>query len=75
MSDFNKVIALSPDNAEGHFNRGNIYFDKQQLNEGIADFSRTIEIDPGHYEALGNRGVALMARVTPRWVWQTMTLL
>ncbi|MDD1516730.1 MULTISPECIES: O-linked N-acetylglucosamine transferase, SPINDLY family protein [Bradyrhizobium] len=53
-----KVIALSPNFADAHLNRGAILIARQQLRDAIAEFDRAIVIAPSS-AAFANRGSAL----------------
>ncbi|MEY9589389.1 protein O-GlcNAc transferase [Bradyrhizobium yuanmingense] len=53
-----KVIALAPNFADAHLNRGAILIARQQLREAIAEFDRSIAIAPSS-AAFANRGSAL----------------
>ncbi len=54
-----KVIALSPKDAEAHNNLGNVLTDLGQLAEAVASYRRALEIKPDYAEAHNNLGAAL----------------
>jgi tetratricopeptide (TPR) repeat protein len=51
-------LALDPNNPLMPYNRGNAYFDQQQYERAIGDFSRAIELDGSFALAYYNRGLA-----------------
>ncbi|WP_109143522.1 tetratricopeptide repeat protein [Bradyrhizobium sp. SUTN9-2] len=53
-----KVIALAPNFADAHLNRGAILIARQQVRDAIAEFDRAIAIAPSS-AAFANRGSAL----------------
>ncbi|HLO48700.1 MAG TPA: tetratricopeptide repeat-containing serine protease family protein [Kamptonema sp.] len=48
----------NPQNAEGYYLRGLSRLDEGNLKEAIADFNRSLELEPKNAEAYFNRGVA-----------------
>lgn len=56
---YDQSIALSPDYAEAHANRGNALRCLQRLEEAVASFDRAIAMKPDYAEAWCNRGIAL----------------
>ena len=54
IADFDKVIALDPNNADAYSNRGNAYDEKGEFDRAIADFRRALEIDPSNQLAKNN---------------------
>lgn len=57
LSDLDKAIALSPDNADAHYNRGKVNLELGNAEAAMTDFNTTIEIQPNLAEAYGNRGL------------------
>ena len=58
VKDFNKAIALNPNNAQAYSNRGVIFYDNLEYKKAIEDFSKAIASDPNDPLAYFNRGVA-----------------
>ncbi|WP_298396755.1 DUF3857 domain-containing protein [Sphingobium sp.] len=50
--------AATPDSAKAYFDRGRARMDASQFKEAIADFTKTIELDPKDEWALANRGMS-----------------
>ena len=62
IADFNKAIALNPNDAYAYNNRGVTYEKNGDKDQAIADFRKTLEIDPSHQyakESLKRLGVTL----------------
>jgi protein O-mannosyl-transferase len=57
MSLWNYVVAKDPQSHIGYNNRGNIFNERDQLNEAMADYQKAIAINPGFARALNNRGI------------------
>jgi len=49
---------LNPEFAEAYLNRGQAYYDKNQLDNAIADYDKSIEINSELVEAYTHRGNA-----------------
>ena len=58
IADFDKAIALDPNDAAAYGNRGNAYYSKGEVDRAIADFDKVIALDPNDAIAYDNRGVA-----------------
>ncbi len=58
IEDFNKVIALDPNDAKAYYNRGSAYSSKGQHDMAIEDCNRAIVINPNDAGAYNNRGIA-----------------
>jgi tetratricopeptide (TPR) repeat protein len=56
---FGRAVAVDPDNAFAHNNRGNTFKDLGRLEEALGSFERALEINPNYAEAYSNRGNAL----------------
>lgn len=54
---YDQALALSPDYAAAHYNRGLAYARLGALNGAIADFTRVIELDAGQVQAYHQRGL------------------
>ncbi len=59
LSDYGRVLALQPDNAEALFGRAGAFYGLQRLPEALADYDRTLALRPDLVEALNNRGNTL----------------
>ena len=55
FSDFNKAIAIRPDNAEAYYNRGLLYQSQQQHQFAIDDFSTAIGLTTQRRPSLSSR--------------------
>ncbi len=60
MSDFDKVIELSPRMAFAHFNKGVILAESGDNTSALSSFSKAIELKPDFGEAYYNRGYIYM---------------
>ena len=60
LSDFDKALALSPDNPYLHYNKGNLYFIIKDYKEAISYYNHAIHIDNNLAEAYYNRGMAYL---------------
>lgn len=58
LSDYNKSIAIHPELAQTHLNRGLTLMNVGELAAAIADFDRALEIDPALANAKVNRTLA-----------------
>ncbi len=56
---YGQAIALKPDFAEAHVNRGNVLMRLNRLEDAVASFDRAIALKPGAGEIHSNRGNAL----------------
>ena len=59
LACYDRALAIKPDFAEVHNNRGNALNRLGQHDEAIASFRRALQIKPGYAEAHNNLGVAL----------------
>ncbi|MFM7399811.1 MAG: tetratricopeptide repeat protein [Bacteroidota bacterium] len=57
-----QAIALSPDNAESWYNRGNTYRELSKTDSALICFNRAIELDATNYFYFNNRGLANLMR-------------
>jgi tetratricopeptide (TPR) repeat protein len=48
ISNYNKVIGANPGDAKAYYHRGVAYYNKGQYDEAIADFNKSIELDPNY---------------------------
>lgn len=58
LSDFDRVLELSPTLAVIHYNKGVLYLEAQDITSAINSFNRAIELKPDFGEAYYNRGYA-----------------
>jgi tetratricopeptide (TPR) repeat protein len=54
-----KVIEVSPDYVNAHFNLGSIYHKQGLLEEALDEYEKTIQIDRGFADAYYNKAAAL----------------
>lgn len=54
-----QVIALTPDNAIAHSNRGNILKELNRFEEALTSLDKAIALDPNYVEAYSNKGNVL----------------
>jgi predicted O-linked N-acetylglucosamine transferase (SPINDLY family) len=59
IANFDRAIALRPDYADAHYNRGNALLELRRYEDAIASYDRSIARNPAHPLALNNRGIAL----------------
>jgi tetratricopeptide (TPR) repeat protein len=55
LDHINKFIDLRPRDARGYFRRGEVYVQLKQNDKAIADYTRSIDLDPQYYQCLVNR--------------------
>jgi len=58
ISEFTRVIEMSPDSADAYYNRGLAYAKKNDAEHAIADYSKAIELNPRDSDTYFNRGLA-----------------
>ena len=56
FADYDKAIALDPNNAAAYNARGNIHFDRKQYDLALADYNKAIALDPEYAFAYNGRG-------------------
>jgi tetratricopeptide (TPR) repeat protein len=54
-----QYVAAHPDEAEGHFQLGNWYYDQFKGVEAIAEYRKALALDPEHFRALVNACIVL----------------
>jgi tetratricopeptide (TPR) repeat protein len=57
-AEYTRAIELKPDNWEGWYGRGNVFFDRRQWDKAVADFSKAIELAPQVHANWWGRGHA-----------------
>ena len=58
MADFNRVLAVNPQDADSCSMQGAVFLKQGQNDRAIADFNEAVERDPNFAKAYYNRGVA-----------------
>lgn len=64
-ADFDKAVALNPDNVEALVNRGTLLFEDGKIKEAKDDFSKALSLNPVQKEALNNMGMVVMREGAP----------
>ncbi|MCA2716869.1 serine protease [Microcystis sp. M169S2] len=62
LADYNKALALNPNNARAYINRADVYKERKEFDLALADYNRAIEIDANFAGAYASRGIFYMAR-------------
>jgi lipoprotein NlpI len=57
-----ELIGLNAKDASAYYSRGMVYFETEEYDRAIADFSKTAEIDTRHVDALNQRGLAYRSK-------------
>lgn len=60
VEELNRVIELSPKQVYAHFNKGNIYYEKQDFTSALACYTEAVKIKPDFGEAYYNRGMVYL---------------
>ncbi len=55
---YSHAIHLKPDHVYAYYNRGNVRYDKKDLDGAIADYTEAIHLKPDYADAYNNRGLA-----------------
>ena len=58
LADFDRAIALEPNNAKYYDNRGNIWRDSGRFDRAVEDYDKAIALSPGFAFAYYNRAQA-----------------
>ena len=58
VTEFDKTIRLSPNNAEAYYGRGRAYLRKGDNNRAVTDYSQAIRLNPNDAISYSNRGRA-----------------
>ncbi|MEG3440187.1 tetratricopeptide repeat protein [Pannus brasiliensis CCIBt3594] len=61
LADYNKALALNPNNARAYMNRADVYKERKEWDLALADYNRAIEIDSNFSGAYAKRGMFYMA--------------
>ncbi len=59
LASYDRTLAIRPDYAEGHHNRGVVLQDLRRIDEALASYDKALAINPNYAEAHNNRGLAL----------------
>jgi tetratricopeptide (TPR) repeat protein len=59
LASYDAAIAIRPDYAEAHCNRGNVLKDLNRFDDAIAGYDRSLTLAPDDAETYSNRGLAL----------------
>lgn len=62
IAEFDRAIAINPNQPFYHFNRGNARKDKREFDFAISDYNKAISIDANIPDVYDNRGVARMSK-------------
>jgi tetratricopeptide (TPR) repeat protein len=66
LEDFNKAIALAPDNSEAYYDRGLLHQDEKQYQSAIDDFTAASGLVPQQTEPLLARAQSFLALDKPK---------
>ncbi|HEX7320960.1 MAG TPA: tetratricopeptide repeat protein [bacterium] len=57
LADFNRAIAIEPNIAYFHEQRGFLYQKTHKFDEALADYNRALELDPTYAQVYNDRGI------------------
>ncbi|MEO1925850.1 MAG: tetratricopeptide repeat protein [Gammaproteobacteria bacterium] len=60
LKDFNKVIEIAPDFAEGWNKRATVYYQAGNYQASLEDIIETLKLEPRHFGAITGRGLCYM---------------
>jgi Flp pilus assembly protein TadD, contains TPR repeats len=60
LDSVNKALKAEPENAEYLYFKGFLFFRKQQINDAISWFDRSLEVDPFHFHSADYKCLCLM---------------
>lgn len=59
MKNFLKAIRVNPESSEAHFQIGNYYFYRKEIDKSIISYRRCLNIEPDHIGCRNNLGILL----------------
>ena len=62
ITHYQKALQINPDNAEAHYNLGNVLLKKGSVDEAITHYQKALQINPDYAEAHNNLGNALLQK-------------
>jgi len=62
INHYTEAIKSKPNLGEAYNNRGNAYYEKEELDKAISDYDTAIKLNPDDAEAYNNRGNAYQAK-------------
>lgn len=65
IEDFDRIVEMAPDFAEGWNKRATAYYLNDELSESVHDIQRTLELEPRHFGAISGMGLIFLKRGDP----------
>ena len=65
IEDFDRIVEMAPDFAEGWNKRATAYYLNDELSESVHDIQRTLELEPRHFGAISGMGLIFLERGDP----------
>ena len=59
LANYDRALAVRPDHADAHYNRGFVLQGLNLLDEALASYDRALAVKPDYVDAIYNRGVLL----------------